>query len=171
MKAWMVVSLAVLAVGCGDPEEDSLRDSRAVADFKREVGLDFLRCPDLVRYWDACTGTDCSCSPAQLDAAQCLMDARASCTAAHLTLRDEIGGTEGRLLTDLLVVPEGQRCSVVQFYDTTNVVDHCHDVSRTTCNSLSLEEGHGACSLLAVGCSDSVYVVSDPGPFCSMEGW
>lgn len=171
MKNWMVLGLAALSLGCGDPEdEESSRDSNVVADFKRELGVDFARCPEMRSSWVSCRDQGCGCSTAELDAAQCLIDALATCKPAHLTVRSDLG-TEGWILTDYLVVPDGQGCNVVQFYDTTNIVDHCHDVTRQTCGSLKLEDRPSGCSLWVSGsCSDPVEVVVDPGPFCSMDG-
>lgn len=168
MKPWMVISLAVLVLGCGDPEADGPEDSRVVVDYKRQLGLDFLRCPDMYSDYSICGRTGCACTQSSQDAARCFIEAFDTCTPAHLTHREGLG-MEGWLATDYLVVPTRGGCTVVQFYDTTQVADHCHDVTRSTCSRVSAEGSDWGCNVRATGCGDYVEVVSDPKPHCSMD--
>lgn len=172
MKPWMLVSLAVLAFGCfgcGDPEDDGPEDSRYVSDYKRELGLDFLRCPVMRTDYSMCDDMGCRCSHSQQDAAQCLADAFASCTPAHLAQR-EYYGRAGWVAIDYLVVPGGERCKLVRFRDTTHVPRDCNSVSRSTCSSLNRGDGSWGCDLWASGCGDFVEVVADSRKYCS-EDW
>jgi len=170
VKPWMVGSLAVVVFGCGGgPEEERIEpppgESQIVADYKRELGLDFLRCPKMIHV----PRPPGPCSDALREAGQCFVDAFTSCTPAHVSTLHYVD--DGWYVSDFLVVPAGETCSVVHFSDTTHAKRDCRTVSRTTCDRVKLEDGEGGCGLRSLGtCGEEVELVADPRPFCSKGG-
>lgn len=74
-------------------------------------------------------------------------------------------------VTDLLVVPAGDSCSVVRFSDTTHAKQRCRTLSSLTCDRVKLEDGESGCGLITFGaCGESVDLVTDPRPLCSKDG-